>query len=100
MGCCFFRLLFFSLLILLPYSASAQKETGSITGTITDLDVSPLPGVTVIASSLSLIGGSATSLTDQDGAYRFLALAPGIYQIEARLQGFQIVIRKDVPVTV
>lgn len=87
----------FALLILtLSIPAFAQKETGVIQGTISDVDGQPIPGVSVVAASPSLIGGSQTTYSDQEGRYRFPALPPGTYQISAELQGFQKVVRKEI----
>jgi hypothetical protein len=73
---------------------------GSISGIVTDIDKEPIPGVTITASSPALIGGTSTAFTDNEGNYRIPALAPGIYQVNAELQGFQSGIQNDVRVFV
>lgn len=90
----------FLLTLLASTFVFAQKETGAIEGTVKDNDGRPIPSVTVIASSVSLIGGSATTDTDQDGNYRFPVLPPGTYEVQAQLSGFQTVIQKDIRVFV
>lgn len=39
-----------------PSILNAQRQTGSVKGTITDAEGTPLPGVTIIVSGPSLIG--------------------------------------------
>src|SRR5262245_63913207 len=84
--------------LLTSTTAFAQKHTGSIEGTIIDSENRPIPGVTITASSPSLIGGSATAFTEQDGEYRFPALSPGTYEVKAELPGFQTMIRSSINV--
>lgn len=92
-----FRVLFVLLIILAAaVPLFAQKETGSIRGTISDSDGKGLPGVTVTATSPSLVGGSTVVQTNTDGYYWFPYLPPGTYEIKAELTGFQTVGRQDV----
>lgn len=78
----------------------AQRQTGAIEGKVQDLDLQPLPGVTLTVSSPSLIGGSSITESDRNGFYRFPALASGLYEIKAELAGFQTLIRRNVDVSV
>lgn len=93
---CKLFLCFIGILLLTSIPAFAQKETGVIQGTIADVDGQPLPGVTVMVSSPALIGGSQTTYSDQEGRFRFPALAPGVYSVNTELQGFQKMVRKEV----
>jgi hypothetical protein len=79
-------LVFLCLFLLLGFLAHAQ--TTEIRGKITSPEGEVLPGVEVILSSPNLIGGNQVKLTDAEGKYRFFALLPGIYAVEAKLQGF------------
>lgn len=90
------HLVFVLLILTISIPVFAQKETGVIQGVVSDVDGQPLPGVSVIATSPSLIGGTQTTYSDQEGRYRFPALPPGTYQVGAELQGFQKVVRKEV----
>lgn len=68
----------------------AQTNTGNIYGKVIDQSGQPLPGVTVTANA----GGQRnTFLTESDGAYRFLRLAPGRYTVTAELAGLGNVTR-------
>jgi hypothetical protein len=66
---------------------SAQETRGSIQGVVKDASGAVLPGVTVEARSPSLVGVQSTT-SDENGNYRFPALSPGIYEVNAVLTGF------------
>src|ERR1051326_8424199 len=68
--------------------ADAQVLTGTITGTIRDESGAVIPGATVRASSLSLIGGPVMTTSNERGMFRMPALAPGEYTIEVELDRF------------
>jgi len=77
--------------------AFAQSATtGLIRGTVTDPQGAVLPGVTVIARSPALIGGQQVTVTNGEGNYRFPALNPGEYTLEAQLAGFRPVLQENV----
>jgi hypothetical protein len=88
-------ILVFLLAVLLCTFTYAQESTGRIIGTVTDDQGSPLPGVTVAATSPDLVG-EATAVTGGDGNYRLLALSAGNYQIVYTLPGFKTSIRDDI----
>ena len=73
--------------LLLALPAAAQEQRGSILGVVKDASGAVLPGVTVEARSPSVVGVRST-VTDDQGIYRFPALPPGTYQVTANLQGF------------
>jgi len=58
----FFKFFVLTLLCvcLMVGSVFAQRLTGKITGTVSDTDGTPLPGVTLEISSPSLMGGVQT----------------------------------------
>jgi outer membrane receptor protein involved in Fe transport len=93
LNCCVFVTV---LLLFNPDTSFGQKETGAIEGTIKESNGQSLPGVTITASSSSLIGQSLTVYTDSEGYYRFPALSSGTYDIKAELQGFQPVVQKGI----
>ena len=76
----------FGLLWSMSYSQS--KVTSALVGTVTDDELTALPRVKIDISSLDMIGGARSKITDADGKYRFVGLQPGTYNIEASLQGF------------
>lgn len=89
-----------SLALLNPYLHSQSKENGAFEGKIFIEDDQPLPGVTVTASNTSGAGAQRVAVTDGNGRYRFPALLPGIYVLEAKLDGFQVERREGIRLTV
>ena len=85
-------------IILCSTSAFAQKQFGSVQGTIQTAEAQPIAGVSVTTSSE--LHGSARVLTDQNGHYRIVSLIPGIYKLEAQLAGFQSALNRDVRISV
>jgi hypothetical protein len=86
-------------LLLLTGALLAQQTTARIVGTVQLEDGSLLPGVLVEASSPSLVGNSS-SRTDENGAFRLTGLAPGIYRVTFSLEGFQPLVRENIPLQV
>ena len=75
-------------LSLSALSAPAQVTTGNIIGTIRDQSAAILPGVTATLTSPALLGGPRTTLTNEQGQYRFTGLQPGTYTLKVELPGF------------
>ncbi|MDH5744716.1 MAG: carboxypeptidase-like regulatory domain-containing protein, partial [Candidatus Aminicenantes bacterium] len=95
---------FKSLLILflsvgLTAASFAQETTGSITGTITDEEANPLPGVSVTINSPALMG-TLSYVTSETGSFRFPALPVGRYVVKAEMAGFKTYTRGEVAVRV
>lgn len=91
-----------ALLLSLAVAPSAHAQTtvtGTLYGTIVDAAGLPVPGVTVTVSGPAAIRPS-TTVTNESGAYRVIALAPGTYTLRAELQGFQTVLVEGVIVSV
>jgi len=86
-------LLAFACVLFAPTAASAQS---AIVGLLTDDSGGVLPGVTVEASSPVMIEGSKTTVTDNQGRYRFVEMRPGVYKITFSLTGFGTVVRDGV----
>jgi hypothetical protein len=88
--------------LLVSATAFAQGGGASVTGTIqgrvSDASGAVLPGVTVTASSPSMIG-LQTQVTTDNGSYRFPAVPPGVYTISFELPGFNTVKREGVQVS-
>jgi hypothetical protein len=78
-------------------AALAQLQTGNLHGKVTDQGKTALPGVTV-----TLATGEApqVQVTNAQGEFRFLGLAPASYDLKAELQGFESVERPDIVISV
>jgi protocatechuate 3,4-dioxygenase beta subunit len=61
--------------------ASAQTPSGTISGRVVDATGLALPGVTVEVQGVDI---TQTFVTDAEGHYRFLELAPGTYKVTRR----------------
>jgi len=86
-------LAFLCLFLLISFFAHAQ--TTEIRGKVKSPEGEALPGVEVILSSPNLIGGNQSRITDAEGEFRFVALLPGTYTVEAKLQGFTPQMQSD-----
>jgi len=94
-------LIFFCVLafISLPLFSQSQ-DYGVVNGSIATPDGQALPGAEVTISSPKLIGGSQSAITNANGEFRFIALPPGTYTAEARLQGFTPQKIEDIRLTI
>ncbi|HEX9667960.1 MAG TPA: carboxypeptidase regulatory-like domain-containing protein, partial [Thermoanaerobaculia bacterium] len=70
-----------------PGLAQTDVTTSRISGTVTDGEGTPLPGVTITASNTET-GLQVTGVTDENGLYRLLNLPTGTYTLTAALDGF------------
>jgi hypothetical protein len=77
--------LLLGLFLIAAVAARAQLQTGNLYGKVSDPTGAVLPGVTVILDT-----GEApqVQVTNAQGEFRFLSLAPATYKIKAELQGF------------
>lgn len=82
----------FVLSMALFVPAAYAQQTGSISGRVTMPDGSPVPGVTVEASS-DVLPTPRVAVTDENGDFRMPALVPGTYTVKFTLQGMQEVTR-------
>jgi hypothetical protein len=87
------------ILLALGAPASAQIDTASIVGTITDQSGAVLPGVTVTATQ-SATQVVATAVTNERGQYQFPNLKVGRYSVSAELPGFRRAVQSEVALSV
>ncbi|HJU41429.1 MAG TPA: carboxypeptidase regulatory-like domain-containing protein [Vicinamibacterales bacterium] len=91
-----------ALATFLPVAAAAQgggaSSTGTIQGRVTDASGGVLPGVTVTASSPSMIG-TQSQVSNENGSYRFPAVPPGSYTLTFELTGFNTVKRDGIEIS-
>jgi outer membrane receptor protein involved in Fe transport len=87
------------LLVLASPPASAQTLYGSVVGNVTDGQGAAVPGanVTLVNTATNL---RRETVTDAQGAYNFINVLAGPYDVKIALQGFRETVRTGVPVTV
>ncbi len=86
------------MMLALALPALAQEQRASIEGVVKDSSGGVLPGVTVEARNVT-VGSVVTTVTDSMGVYRFPALAAGVYDVTATLDGFNPAKVAAVPLT-
>ena len=74
--------------LLVAQLAAAQSMTGALVGTVKDEHGAVLRDARVKVSSPALIGGSASTTTNDAGQWRYPVLAPGSYVVDVELTGF------------
>lgn len=82
-----------SFLVATGLHAQTTDRSG-IEGKVVDQSGGVLPGATVSISSPAMLGGARTTVTDEEGRYRFSALPAGVYQVSFELEGFTPVTRE------
>jgi hypothetical protein len=78
----------FGFLVLISTLAMAQSGTTSLRGTVSDPSLAALPGATVTLTSAER-GFTRNVTTSDTGAYEFLQLQPGTYQLTVEMAGFR-----------
>ena len=78
--------------------AFAQLPTGTILGVVRDA-TGLTPGATLTATNTET-GLSRSTVSDEDGSYRFAALPVGRYEVRVALEGFQSAVRSGLTLTV
>ncbi|MFN8061626.1 MAG: TonB-dependent receptor [Vicinamibacterales bacterium] len=74
----------------------SQTSTGNIYGTVADEQGGVLPGATVTITATDIGGAPRTTVTDEQGRFRFLNLDRANYKLNVSLQGFGTVEREVV----
>ena len=84
--------------LCLGTSAWAQEQTGVLQGRVVDSSGGALPGVTVTVSGPTILGGSRSTTTTDQGVYRVPAIPIGLYSVSFELTGFQTKVYQDIRV--
>src|ERR1700675_4294821 len=92
-------LLVTAFILLFPCVASAQIDSGSVVGIVSDPSGAAIPGATVTLSN-EASGVSRSVTTNGDGEYQFAAVIPGTYSVQATAQNFESAISTHVEVDV
>lgn len=86
-------------LFLASVAPVMAQGLGSIGGNVVDVSGGALPGASVTLTVLAGGVGSGQSTTTNDqGAYQFTRLVPGIYLVTAALQGFRTAEQRNIEV--
>lgn len=98
-GVCVVILVSCMLLLCFLVMAEAQTTSGTILGVVRDQQQAVVPGATVTVTSLET-GASRRAVSDNEGRYRVPQLLPGVYEVEAKLAGFQTELRKGLTLNI
>jgi len=93
------RFFFLCLLVLIGSASLMADVTGSIQGYVRDSSSAVISGARVTVTEVATNLNRETT-TDSQGAYTFLALPPGRYQIVATITGFRQATLKDIDLKV
>lgn len=85
-------------LACLLFALGAQSFT-SLRGVVSDATGASVPGAIIAINSPST-GFQRKVLADESGAYQFLQISPGIYDVKAEKPGFATVVRNSVELLV
>ncbi|MBZ5677635.1 MAG: TonB-dependent receptor [Acidobacteriia bacterium] len=86
-----------ALLLTLPANAQDAADAGQIIGVVADSSGAVVPGSDVTLTNQRTKTKTST-VTDNQGAYKFLSVPPGVYIVEARSRGFLNAISPEVRV--
>jgi hypothetical protein len=78
--------------------ASAQTPTGRLTGVVSSVD-GLIPNATVTAT-FNATGKTQTVVSDQEGAFQFPQLEPGLYTVTVNATGFKNYVANEVKIDV
>ncbi len=70
------------------FAAAQTGVKGELMGTVVDTNSQPLPGATATLTGEKLFQKSLSMISNEQGAFRFINLNPGVYELEIALPGF------------
>jgi hypothetical protein len=87
------------LLLAASVAPAVAQGVGSIGGTVADTSGGVLPGVNItLTAAAGGVGSGQTTVTNEQGAYQFTRLVPGIYIVKAELAGFRPAEQRNIQV--
>ena len=78
-----------------PAAVAAQGVTAQVTGSVIDRDGGLVPGATVTITNTAT-SSTRVLMTATDGAFAFVDLLAGTYDLRVALQGFKTFARRDI----
>lgn len=75
-------------------------QSGTVVGNVVAEDGSAIPGVTIELRSPAIVLEKMTTVSNEEGQFRFRNLPPGTYEITFSLEGMKTMTRKGIVVTV
>jgi hypothetical protein len=87
------------LVVIVNLAALAQLPTATILGTITDSSGAVIPGASLTARHVET-GQTRTTISGENGSYRFAALPVGGYELRVELPGFQTAVHTGLTLAV
>jgi len=88
-----------ALLLAAAMTAEAQQGTADLRGRVVDSSQGAIPGVTVTVRNQGS-GAFREIVTGEDGSFFVSGMLPGLYRVEAMLDGFRPYARPDVQLAV
>jgi hypothetical protein len=92
-------LLFCSVFFLSSFIFSQSNVTGALKGTLTLEDGNPVAGVYVKVKGKNIVLERST-ITNEEGKYRFVGLPPAVYTLSASLEGFTTAVQTGIKIAV
>ncbi len=89
-------LLFFGLTSI---GLTQGRQTGAVSGTVSDEEGNPLPGANVTLTGTGIMG-SMTYVTGEQGRFRFPSLIPGECELKVEMPGFKTTTRGGIRIQV
>jgi hypothetical protein len=89
----------FAFLLIGASVAFAQQNTGSLSGTVTDLTAGAIPAATITATHTET-GLKTETVSTAAGVYVFASLPVGIYEVTVEKTGFKKLNRKNIEIRV
>jgi outer membrane receptor protein involved in Fe transport len=85
-------------LLVTSLAGSAQTSRGTVSGTVTDPTGAVISGATVTLTNIQTTV-ERTTVTNDEGFYRFDAVDPGQYSVKFLATGFGEVVKTNIPVS-
>src|SRR5207248_1583922 len=85
--------------VIFTAGSVAQTTDAAVSGQITDPSGGVVPGVTVVLTNLNT-NVPYTTLTNNQGIYRFVAVQPGVYRANVMKDGFAGIVKGGIEIHV